>query len=152
MDFLALFIGILLGLIIGFGLAWFWATAHNASKTASAQNTEAELKGLLAQQAQNHLQNTRNTIQNLERELANLSQSVTHFEQSMSTPASDDKHSAFFGEQTSLFLRNTEHKPSKTITNKSSDAQPRDFANNGSGLFVGAPVSEEQQAQEKTNN
>jgi len=43
----------------------------------------------------------------------------------------------FYGEQATTYLRNNLKGSDKSKVNRVSDTQPKDFANSGSGLFVG---------------
>jgi hypothetical protein len=140
MDLFALFIGIVIGLIVGFALAWVWSSLAAKAKKTVEESVEKELKGLLAQQAKNHLDVSRESIRTLEAELSRLLTSVKDYEQSLSVTTEDYSKNTFFGEHASMFLRNNEIKPQKTISVKSNDDQPRDFANSGSGVFVGTPA------------
>ena len=142
MDLTSLVIGLAIGLIIGFIIAWVWVSATTKAKSKASNSTEAELKALLAQQAQQHLNISRNGINTIEKELVILRNSVAHYEQSLQTPEEDKTASAYFGEHASLFLRNSNQGNKHSFDSKS-EAQPRDFANNGSGLFVGTPLAEE---------
>lgn len=140
MDFVALIVGAVVGLIIGFGIAWIWASSVAANKNSHSQNTEDELKALLAQRANHHLQTSKASVQSLQQELGNLLSSINDYENSLVQSNEDQTKSTFFGEHASMFLRNTEHKSGKSIKLETPDNQPKDFANNGSGLFAGNAV------------
>lgn len=49
----------------------------------------------------------------------------------------DDSKVPFYGEQATTYLRNNLKGSDKSRVQRVSDTQPRDFANSGSGLFVG---------------
>lgn len=150
MDLFTLFIGLIVGLILGFAVAWFWANSMVQAKKSVVKSTEAELKELLKQQAKSHLQTSRETIQTLESELKRLLNSVTEYENTLSATSEDYTQNTFFGEHASMFLRNTDSKSSKTIApKKDPDNQPKDFANSGSGVFVGSAATETVNIQEK---
>jgi hypothetical protein len=152
MDILALFIGIIIGLTVGFGIAWIWATSTTKDKKSGTQSTESELKLLLAQKAQNHLTISRESIYNLESELKRLLTSVKDYEQSLAVTTEDYSKNTFFGEHASMFLRNKDSKANKIVATKSTDNQPKDFANSGSGVFVGSSASQAITEQEKPSN
>ncbi|MFT4653590.1 MAG: uncharacterized membrane-anchored protein YhcB (DUF1043 family) [Patiriisocius sp.] len=149
MDILALFIGIIVGLIVGFAVAWVLANSNLKAKKSATQSTEAELKTLLAHQAKNYLETSRESIQTLESELKRLLTSVKDYEQSLSVTTEDYSKNTFFGEHASMFLRNNDVKSSKTVATKSTDNQPKDFANSGSGVFVGTPAVQTGSKEEK---
>ncbi|GAB54614.1 hypothetical protein GPUN_0467 [Glaciecola punicea ACAM 611] len=152
MDLLALFIGIAVGLVVGFTVAWLWANSLSKAKSSASQSTESELKTMLTQQARNHLEASRVSIQTLESELNRLLASVKEYEQSLTINNDDFSKSTFFGEHTAMFLRNTEGKPNKITVTESSKNQPRDFANSGSGVFVGSPATQTAKKGEKSSN
>lgn len=152
MDFLTLFIGLIVGLIVGFAVAWFWTNSMTNSENTSVKSTEVELKNLLAQQAKSHLQTSRESIQTLEAELQRMQASVTEYENTLSASSEEYTQNNFFGEHASMFLRNTDSKSNKAIASKNPDNQPKDFANSGSGVFVGSASAETVNIEEKTNN
>ncbi|MFT6270448.1 MAG: uncharacterized membrane-anchored protein YhcB (DUF1043 family) [Alphaproteobacteria bacterium] len=152
MDILALFIGIVIGIIVGFAVAWVWANSITTAKKSATQSTESDLKTLLAQQAKSHLEASRESIQTLESELNRLLTSVKDYEQSLSVTTEDYSKNTFFGEHASMFLRNTGSESNKTIATKSTDNQPKDFANSGSGVFAGSPAAQVIVQEEKTSN
>lgn len=152
MDLLTLFIGVVIGLILGFAIAWFWSNSLAKANKSAVKTTEAELKKLLTQQAKNHLQASRETIESLELELKKLLNNVTEYENSLSDSTEDYTQNTFFGEHASMFLRNAESKSNKSLAPKHPDNQPKDFANSGSGVFVGSAATETVNIEEKSNN
>lgn len=157
MDIISILVGIVVGLIIGFAIAWSWSTAVSKAKHKANNVTEAQLKALLAQQAQSHLQHSRTSLDVIESELQALRTSVNNYENNLQNSDEDQSGSAFFGEHASVFLRNTQLPASKTKLDLASEDQPRDFANNGSGLFVGSPADDvnnnsSENIKEKANN
>lgn len=149
MDLVTLLVGVIIGILVGVFATAIWFKLNVNDKQASNATTEAELKTLLAQQAQSHISQTQQSVLKLEQELNLMKASVTQFENALSINDSDDTRSAFFGEHASVFLRNTTKQNNKFVEEKSSDAQPRDFANNGSGLFVGQPIVDAVKEDEK---
>ncbi len=152
MDFIALLVGIIIGAVAGFIIAWIWASSVAKAKHSAAHSTEAELKALLAQQAKTYLETSRETIQSVERELASLRDSVNDYENTLTMQNEDDSKTSYFGEHAGVFLRNTDEKATKHLISENSNNQPRDFANNGSGLFVGTSASESQNKKKKSTN
>lgn len=149
MDLITLLIGVVIGIIVGFALAWFWVNSSTNTHSASQQSNEEELKTLMAQQAESHLQTSRDTIQSIEFDLANLRNSVAEYEKSLTPSNQDFSQTTFFGEHASMFLRNADSQSELSKTVQQSDNQPKDFANSGSGVFVG---STEDKLEEKSNN
>jgi len=140
MDILTLIIGLVIGILFGFIVAWMWASANAKTKYKANNASEAELKALLAQQAQNHLHTSKTSLNTIERELSALRQSLDRYDQTLNTPESDEAAMPFYGEHASVFLRNNTQIDSADQVDATSDAQPKDFANNGSGLFAGSSV------------
>lgn len=152
MDLLAISIGLIVGVIVGFAIAWFWTNSTASAKKSAESRSESELKGLLALQAKNHLDVTRQSIQNLENELNRLLNSVKEYEQSLDVSNEDYSKNTFFGEHASMFLRNTDSSANKTTMTENIDDQPKDFANSGSGVFVGTPDIQAEFTKEKSAN
>jgi uncharacterized membrane-anchored protein YhcB (DUF1043 family) len=161
MDFVTLALGIIIGLLIGFVIAWFWASSVATSKNTNAQTSEDELKALLAERASQHLQTSRSSIQGLQLELSNLLTSINDYESSLAQSSEDHTINTFFGEHASMFLRNSERNADRGSSNVvkntvnvdkpndlPKDYQPKDFANNGSGLFVGNAVMDSENTKE----
>lgn len=152
MEISTLIIGVIIGLILGFGAAWMWATSSVKAKNKSNTTTETELKALLAEQANEHLRSSSESIDRISDELKALKANMTNYEKSLSAPLQDESRTTYFGEHASLFLRNTSHKTSRGMHDKNIDNQPRDFSNKASGLFVGHPDIDNLPLQEKSDN
>lgn len=152
MDVVTLLVGVIIGILIGVFAAVIWYKVNAKENQAVNSANEAELKILLAQQAHSHISQTQQSVLKLEQELNLLKASVTQYENALSVNDIDDTQSSFFGEHAGVFLRNTTKSDNKFIFEKSSDAQPKDFANNGSGLFVGQPAKNDTKEGEKTSN
>ncbi|MGB3724467.1 MAG: DUF1043 family protein [Glaciecola sp.] len=148
MDVTTLVIGVILGLVFGAVVTWLLMRASMQAKSQRNNATEAEIKGLLAQQALGHIESSRQGIQGIETQLNALKQSLNQYEGALQAP-SDDAEMPFFGEHASVFLRNTSNTSSSNNLETSTGDQPKDFANNGSGLFAGNPAL---LAEEKSNN
>jgi len=152
MDFLTLIIGIVIGIVFGFSIAWVWASANAKAKGIATTATEAELKALLAEQANEHLRRGSESIERITDELEALKSSMIQYEQSLSTPLQDESRSSFFGEHAGLFLRNTKPVVGKSSKHEYTEDQPRDFSSGASGLFVGHPDAVKLRVEEKSNN
>jgi len=151
MDLVGFFIGAGVGLLIGFLVAWVWASSLTKAKATASSSTEAELKNILSQQARNHLEASRGSILTLESELNRLLQSVKAYENSLTSASEDDAKSTFFGEHASMFLRNSDEKVNNDPSKELVDNQPKDFANAGSGVFVGSSSTETKNIKENSS-
>jgi uncharacterized membrane-anchored protein YhcB (DUF1043 family) len=152
MDITTLFIGIVVGLLLGAGLTYMWASSVQKANSQANNSTEAELKSLLAEQANSHLRTSSETIERISGELNALKTSMMQYEQSLSMPLEDESRTTFFGEHASLFLRNSPPSVTKSANDSSTGDQPRDFSNGASGLFVGHPDVDKLPVEEKSNN
>lgn len=142
MNVVEFLVGVGVGLLIGFAVAWVWANSLTKAKVSASSSTEAELKSILTQQAKSHLEASRGSIQTLESELNRLLTSVKAYEQSLTSASEDYTKSSFFGEHASIFLRNSDEKINKDSIKELVDNQPKDFANSGSGVFAGSQMSQ----------
>ena len=139
MEIGTLVIGIIIGLIIG-GLIGFISVKSMQSKTAQkATHTEDELKALLAVQASQHLNVSRQALTDIQNKTAELAGQLNNYEDSLrkANSSADETKDTFFGEHASVFLRNNVKTSKNDLALAQPDAQPRDFANSGSGVFVG---------------
>ncbi|MBT0585192.1 ZapG family protein [Alteromonas oceanisediminis] len=135
MDILIAIGLVVVGLIIGFFSAQFMHArrdGQNAAQKTAAQN----VKAVMTQQAEHHVFQTKQTIEGLEHQLSALRNQIEDYESHLQTkePQEDEEKLSFFGEQTTAMLRNAYK--TKQQKQESSEQQPRDFANSGSGLFV----------------
>ncbi|MDO6537130.1 DUF1043 family protein [Alteromonas stellipolaris] len=126
---------LVVGLIIGFFIGRFVLTKTGGNNAAQ---TEQQVKEILAQQAQHHIHQTRQSLESIEGQCETLKQQIEEYE-ALLTQSSDDEDAKvpFYGEQATSYLRNNLKSSEKSKVNKVSDTQPKDFANSGSGLFVG---------------
>ncbi|MFT5278016.1 MAG: uncharacterized membrane-anchored protein YhcB (DUF1043 family) [Glaciecola sp.] len=139
MEIGTLVIGIIIGLIIG-GLIGFISVKSMQSKTAKkATHTEEELKALLAIQASQHLNVSRQALTDIQNKTAELAGQLNNYEDSLrkANSSADETKDTFFGEHASVFLRNNFKTSKNDLALAQPDTQPRDFANSGSGVFVG---------------
>ncbi|GGF68165.1 ZapG family protein [Alteromonas lipolytica] len=125
-----------IGLIIGFFVARYMYTKEGAVKANQA--AEQAIKELLAQQSQHHIFQVKQSIEAIEKQCNALKQGVSEYEELLEATDSDAVPTVpFFGEHTTAYLRNNLKGAEKSKPNANSDTQPRDFANQSSGLFVG---------------
>jgi uncharacterized membrane-anchored protein YhcB (DUF1043 family) len=139
MEIGTLVIGIIIGLIIG-GLSGFISVkSMKSKKVQKASHTEEELKALLAIQARHHLDISRQALAGIQNKTAELAGQLNSYESSLkkATSSAGDTKDAYFGEHASAFLRNNLKTSKNDLALAQPDAQPRDFANSGSGVFVG---------------
>jgi uncharacterized membrane-anchored protein YhcB (DUF1043 family) len=142
MDFISIIIGLVIGSIIGFAIAWQIASSRAKQKGNKLSRSEQELKTILAQQANHHIESSKESIEAIHMRLQQLSNNIQQYESSLQVGTEENDKASFFGEHASVFLRNnTQTKASNDKLNVG-DAPPRDFANNGSGLFVGNVAKE----------
>ncbi|MEW9799049.1 ZapG family protein [Alteromonas sp. CYL-A6] len=136
------------GLIIGFFVARYVYTQPNSKQAIEA--AEKNLKEMLAQQAEHHLHQTRQSLSAIESQCNSLRYQLDEYESLLSqTTEGDAPKVHFFGEQATSYLRNNlKGKENNRIT-RVAETQPRDFANSGSGLFVGK--SEQPAADKKSS-
>ncbi|MCW8109469.1 YhcB family protein [Alteromonas ponticola] len=125
------------GLIIGFFVARHMYTGSDNS--IAEQRAEQSVKDLMAQQAEHHIHQTRHTIEDIENQCYALKQQLEEYEMLLKQNDDDDSPRVpFYGEQATSYLRNNLKGKEKSKASKVAGAQPLDFANTGSGLFVGS--------------
>nr|WP_136251824.1 DUF1043 family protein [Ningiella ruwaisensis] len=143
MDIVSIIIGLVIGLAIGFIVAWQWQSAQAKKKSLNLTRSERELKTMLAQQAQHHIEASRESIEAMQLRLEQLSANIQQYESSLQVGTEETDKVSFFGEHAGMFLRNSTKDKASNDASNVSDAPPRDFANNGSGLFVGSVIKNE---------
>ena len=123
------------GLIIGFFVGRFFQQKQGAGNAAQ---TEKQVKEILAQQAQHHIHQTRQSLETIENQCEVLKQHVEEYENLLEQGAEEEQSKVpFYGDQATTYLRNNLKGSDKAKVKRVSDTQPKDFANSGSGLFVG---------------
>ena len=151
MEIGTLAIGIIIGLVIGGALGAVLFKSMSASSQEKPGHNEQELKALLAIQARQHLDLSRKALNEIQGKTSELARQLNDYEESLThaTTSSEDTKETFFGEHASLFLRNNLQSNKHDLALAQPDAQPRDFANSGSGVFVGveAEVEKENKSQ-----
>ena len=151
MDILSLLIGLGVGILAGIALTMLVSYNNKSGKSESAaKHTESELKAILAAQARVHLDNSRSHIADLQRTAEALTKEISQYENSLRGASEQGENSkdTFFGEHAAVFLRNKIQIDKNGPVLASPDAQPRDFANNGSGVFSGAAAQSTQSVKE----
>lgn len=140
MEIGTLIIGIIIGLVIGgiLGLVAFRTMQSNSQQKVN--HTEDERKALLAIKARQHLDISRQALTDIQNRTAELASHLNEYEESLAqaTTSAGEVKETFFGEHASVFLRNSLEAHKKDLALAQPDTQPRDFANSGSGVFVGA--------------
>lgn len=137
MELSSLLIGLVIGLALGFGAAWIWQRKQENQKGEALVRSEQELKTILAQQAHNHVEASKESIEAIRLRLEQLSNNIQTYESSLNIANEEGDKASFFGEHTRVYLNNKPGNANQKITSTRTDAPPRDFANAGSGLFVG---------------
>lgn len=137
MDVLIPLALLIVGLIIGFFAARFIYKRNGGANTT--KQAEQNIKALMAQQASHHMHQTKQSVEAIEKHCEALAQQIADYENLLSqTEEDDDPKVPFYGEQASTYLRNNIQGREKAAEKAVPETQPRDFANTGSGLFVGA--------------
>ncbi|GGW81113.1 ZapG family protein [Alteromonas halophila] len=127
---------LVVGLIIGFFVARYIYT--KSSSQQAVEIAEKNVKELMAQQADHHIHQTRQSLSAIESQCQTLRQQVEEYEALLGPNADEDTPGVpFYGEQASSYLRNNLQGKEKAKPAHVADTQPRDFAKEGSGLFVG---------------
>ncbi|MFT6896565.1 MAG: uncharacterized membrane-anchored protein YhcB (DUF1043 family) [Paraglaciecola sp.] len=145
MDWL---IGVLL-LVVGLVIGFFVAKYVYDGKAASSQATQKEqtLRDIMAQQSQVHIDDTRKIAGQFEQVSRVLNDKLDAYEKQLNSKTNGPQgvNLSYFGEHTSAFLQRENTKiPRDKVT---SDVQPLDFSDQGSGLFNGTEkTAKEQQA------
>lgn len=137
MDVLIAIALVLVGAVIGFFAARFVFNPQGANDKAKA--AETNIKELMSQQAEHHLYQTKQTISSIEQQCESLKLQLAEYEGLLSQSDDDNKDAfPFFGEQATTYLRNNLKGKENSKSGSVADTQPKDFANSGSGLFIGA--------------
>ncbi|MBT1452470.1 DUF1043 family protein [Glaciecola sp. XM2] len=137
MEIVSVIFGVVVGVVIGVAVAWQWANIKAKQKGADLVRSEQELKTILAQQAHHHIESSKESIDAIRLRLEQLTNNLQTYEASLSIANEETDKASFFGEHARMYLRNHTPVSSSSDSANQGDAPPRDFANNGSGLFVG---------------
>lgn len=136
MDVFIPLIALVIGCVIGFFVARTLAARSDNSQTV--KQAEQSIKELLSQQAQMHLQQNKQALDNIEKQCQVLRQQLEDYQKVLAADDGDTPSVPFYGEQATTYLRNNLKEADTKHSHSVADSQPRDFANTGSGLFVGA--------------
>ncbi len=136
MDYLSLLIGLLVGAIIAGFVGWKAGASKAKGYTRQITSTEEEIKQLISQQAQQHIETTKTAVETMQEQLTAIQEQLTGFESGLQTENCQSEDT-FYGEHASLFLRNSQGLKVKKDKESSSDNPPRDFSGDSSGVFVG---------------
>ncbi|GGD50138.1 ZapG family protein [Lacimicrobium alkaliphilum] len=133
-------IGILLllsGAVIGFFISLF--LSKRQANTTSGPHLEKEIKSILSEQGQIHINECRQVLEAMEKQSELLKQQLDHYEDLLTTPEDeeDSPQLSYFGDQASVYLRNKGK--TRQQKNQTADYQPRDYPSASSGLFSGKP-------------
>ncbi|WP_226988920.1 YhcB family protein [Brumicola pallidula] len=139
MEIGTLITGIVIGSILGAIIGFIAVKNMRSNSENKVNHTEAELKALLAIQARQHLDISRQALTDIQNKTAALATHLNEYEESLAqaTMTAADSKDSFFGEHASVFLRNSLKANKNDLALAQPDTQPRDFANSGSGVFVG---------------
>ncbi|GBL04883.1 ZapG family protein [Glaciecola sp. KUL10] len=140
MELLSIFVGLALGLVLG-AVAMYLYFTQTRSKTNKEQS-ESELKSILAVQARDHIDASHSLINQIQQDTERLQAQLNAYEASLleSDFKEDDTRASFYGEHASVYLRNTVKTEKTPKLAASTEAPPRDFSSDASGLFAGAPT------------
>lgn len=132
-------IGLLLlvaGGVIGFFVArYFFDGDQSRAKTPS---NEQQVKELMAQQANGHIEQSREIIDTLQTQCENLSQQLDNYQSLLNSANQEEgtEQLSYFGQDADLIIRNKlANQKRKRVP---AESQPRDFSSGGSGLFDGS--------------
>lgn len=135
MDWL---IGVLL-LVVGLVIGFFVAKYVYDGKAASSQATQKEqnLRDIMAQQSQAYVDDTRKIAEQFEQYSQALNENIDAYEKLLNSKNSAPQgiNLSYFGEHASVYLQRENTKKSRD--KDTSDVQPLDFSDQGSGLFSG---------------
>ncbi len=133
MDWIVGILLLVVGTIIGFFIAK--QTTKKPSVATEKDAQKESHKKLFVQQTSVYLESAFSSIAEIEKQCEASRSQLEHFQSQLKTFSRDESkpQEQFFGEQASVYLRNSESK--KTSTVKSSDVQPRDYSGEASGLL-----------------
>jgi uncharacterized membrane-anchored protein YhcB (DUF1043 family) len=123
------------GGILGGAIVYYF-TAKKQNDTKS-KHLELTLKNVLANHAKMHVSESRNLVDNIQQQCEALSLQLTQYENAINTQTEEESKAQveYFSEQESTYLRHSKINTGDKTQTKS-EAQPRDYAAAGSGLFT----------------
>jgi uncharacterized membrane-anchored protein YhcB (DUF1043 family) len=124
------------GGVIGFFVArYFFDRGQANSKTKS---NEQQVKELMAQQANGHIEQSREIIGSLQTQCENLAHQLNNYQSLLNSSTEEEgtEQLSYFGQDADLIIRNklANQKRKRVPT----ESQPRDFSSGSSGLFDGS--------------
>lgn len=145
MDWIVGLLLLLCGVLVG-----YFAGRHQLKAqlgTQSGMQEQAGLRQFLFERASLHVQECRQTLNSMQDLCDTLKTQLDQYEHLMEPEDNDDASAKlkFFGEQTTAYLRSQAPKPKREID--TTEYQPRDYANSGTGLFVGAKKRQSNQSE-----
>jgi uncharacterized membrane-anchored protein YhcB (DUF1043 family) len=141
MDWIVGLLLLLVGVVIGFFLSKYWFESQPA--TQSTDDKEETARQLMIQQTAQHITDSRNLVSDVQYQCDMLQQKINEFEElTRHTHISSEQDKLeFYGGTTDTYL--SQKQPSESREKVKAEYQPRDYANSGSGLFVGEDVKSE---------
>ena len=143
MDWL---IGVLL-LVVGLVIGYFVAKYVYDGKGESSQSSQKEqtLRDIMTQQTQSHIDETRKIAGQFEHYTQVLNDKLDAYEKLLNSRSSglQGVNLSYFGEHASPFLQREDKKILRE--RDSSDVQPLDFSEQGTGLFSGSDSKSKKQ-------
>lgn len=137
MDYLSLLIGFLIGAIIAGVIGWKIGASRANTHAKNITSTEDEIKQLINQQAQQHIETTKTAVETMQQQLAAMQEQLAGFESGLQTEDNEKSEDAYYGEHASMFLRNSQGLKAKKEPESSTTNPPLDFSSGSSGVFVG---------------
>lgn len=137
MDYTSLLIGFFIGAILAGIIGWKIGSSRANTHARNITSTEEEIKQLINQQAQQHIETTKTAVETMQQQLTAMQEQLAGFESGLQTEEKAKSEDTFYGEHASMFLRNTQGLKVKKAPESSSDNPPRDFSSGSSGVFVG---------------
>lgn len=137
MDWIVGLLLLVVGIIIGFFVAKFLI-----DKKLSEQDSElndSSLNDIMANNAASHLSQTREIVDALQTKCGDLTEQLDAYENMLMASQTDTdggEKLSYFGEDAAMYIRNSQSKQKRKRSD--TEFQPRDFANESSGLFDGS--------------
>ncbi|MEM0909512.1 MAG: DUF1043 family protein [Pseudomonadota bacterium] len=149
MDYLSLLVGLFVGAVIAGFVGWKMGYSKAKPFSRKISSTEEEIKQLINQQAQQHIETTKTAVETMQEQLTAIQEQLSGFESGLKTEDNINPEDTFYGEHASLFLRNSQGLKAKKETTSQSDNQPRDFSSGSSGVFAGESDNENDREETK---
>ena len=139
MDWIVGLLLLVCGAVIG-----FFAARYSLNKSGDKQSgmaMEQDIKRLMSEQAAIHISECRQMLATIDQQSEMLKSQMENYESLLTQvdTEQDKPQLNYFGEQASAYLRNQSKK--QQPVSQTTDYQPRDYANAGTGLFKGTGKS-----------